>query len=159
VENTKAHTIIVGDLKVKSMAQSTKIPQNMRKGLNRATQNTGSLGRFVHFLTYKAKRVGKRTIEFDERNTSKECYVCGKLHDMPIWKRIMNCDCGNVITRDKNSCVVLMKRYLSQNAKWTGYQEFLDNLRYTAKGKTRVPSPKFGYGSEDSQEAPSVRVG
>ncbi len=159
VENTKARTIIVGDLKVKSMAQATKIPKHMRKGLNRATQNTGSLGRFVHFLTYKAKRVGKSAIEFDERNTSKECCVCGKLHDMPIWKRIMNCDCGNVLARDKNSCVVLMKRYLSQNAKWTGYQEFLDNLRYTAKGKTRVPSPKFEYGLEDSQEAPSLRVG
>ncbi|MCK5587821.1 MAG: hypothetical protein KAI34_03750, partial [Candidatus Lokiarchaeota archaeon] len=73
--------------------------------------------------------------------------------------RVMNCECGNVIARDKNSCVVLMKRYLSQNAKWTGYQAFLDNLRHTAKGKTKVPSPMCGYGLEDSQEAPSERVG
>ncbi|MCK5588663.1 MAG: transposase, partial [Candidatus Lokiarchaeota archaeon] len=98
-------------------------------------------------------------IEFDERNTTRECYVCGKLHDMPMWKRIMKCECGNIIGRDKNSCVVLMKRYLSQNARWTGYEEFLRNLRHTAKGKTKVPSPIFGYGSEDSQEAPAVRVG
>ena len=159
VENTKANTIIVGELDVKSMAQSKNVPKHMSKGLNRGTQNTGSMGRFVQFLTHKSKRVGKRLIEFDERNTSRECYVCGKLHYMPIWKRVMICDCGNVIARDKNSCVVLMKRYLSQNAKWTGYQEFLDNLRHTAKGKTKVPSPICGYGSEDSQEAPSVRVG
>jgi putative transposase len=158
VENTKANTIIVGDLEVKKMAQSTKVPKTVRKGLNRATQNTGTMGRFVHFLTYKSKRVGKRIIELDERNTSRECFVCGKFHDMPIWKRTMTCECGNVIARDKNSCVVLMKRYLSQNAKWTGYQAFLDNLRHTAKGKTKVSSPIFGYGSEDSQEAPSVRV-
>ena len=159
VNNTKANTLIVGDLEVKVMAQSTKVPNFMKSGLNRATQNTGTLGRFVQFLTYKSKRVGKRLIEFDERNTSRECYVCGKLHYMPVWQRVMRCECGNVIARDKNSCVVLMKRYLSQNAKWTGYQTFLDNLRHTAKGKTKVPSPNFGYGSEDSQEAPSVRIG
>ena len=159
VNNTKANTLIVGELAVKAMAQSTKVPNSMRSGLNRATQNTGTLGRFVQFLTYKSKRVGKRLIEFDERNTSRECYVCGKLHYMPIWQRVMNCECGNVIARDKNSCVVLMKRYLSQNAKWTGYQAFLDNLRHTAKGKTKVPSPIRGYGLEDSQEAPSVRAG
>ncbi|MFX1518814.1 MAG: RNA-guided endonuclease InsQ/TnpB family protein [Promethearchaeota archaeon] len=159
VSNTKANTIIVGALTVKAMAQSTKVPKYMRSGLNRATQNTGTLGRFVQFLTYKSQRVGKRLIEFDERNSSRECYVCGKLHDMPIWQRVMKCECGNVIARDKNSCVVIMKRYLSQNAKWTGYQAFLDNLRHTAKGKTKVPSPSYGYGSEDSQEAPAVRVG
>ncbi len=159
VNNTKANTLIVGELQVKAMAQSTKVPNFMRSGLNRATQSTGTLGRFVQFLTYKSKRVGKRLIEFDERNTSRECYMCGKLHYMPLWERVMNCECGNVIARDKNSCVVLMKRFLSQNAKWTGYQVFLDNLRHTAKGKTKVPSPIRGYGSEDSQEAPSVRVG
>jgi len=158
VENTKANTLIVGELAVKTMAQSTNVPNCMKSGLNRTTQSTGTLGRFVQFLTYKSNRVGKRLIEFDERNTSRECYVCGKLHYMPLWKRVMKCECGNVIARDKNSCVVLMKRYLSQNAKWTGYQAFLDNLRYTAKGKTKVPSPMSGYGSEDSQEVPSVRV-
>ncbi|WP_287583008.1 transposase [Candidatus Borrarchaeum sp.] len=158
VENTRANTIIVGDLNVKGMAQSRKVPTHIRKGLHRATQNTGSLGRFVQFLTYKSNRVGKRLIEFDERNSSRECYMCGKLHEMPIWQRVMICECGNVIARDKNSCVVIMKRYLSQNAKWTGYQDFLDNLRHTANGKTKVPSPIIGHGSEDSQEAPSVRV-
>jgi putative transposase len=159
VNNTKANTLIVGELEVKAMAQSTKVPNYMRAGLNRATQNTGTLGRFVQFLTYKSKRVGKRVIEFDERNSSQECYMCGKLHYMPIWQRVMICECGNVIARDKNSCVVIMKRYLSQNAKWTGYQAFLDKLRHTANGKTKVPSPSDGHGSEDSQEAPSVRVG
>jgi putative transposase len=143
VENTRANTIIVGELEVKHMAQSKKVPKPMRQGLNRATQNSGALGRFVQFLTYKSRRVGKRTIEFDERNSTKECWVCGKLHFMPIWQRVMNCDCGNVIERDKNSCVVLMKRYLSQNAKWTGYRAFLDKLRHTAKCKTKV-SPAVG---------------
>jgi hypothetical protein len=78
---------------------------------------------------------------------------------MPILQRVMRGECGNVIARDKNSCVVIMKRYLSQNATWTGYQDFFDNLRHTAKGKTKVPSPICGHGSEDSQEISSVRVG
>ncbi|MFX1351218.1 MAG: zinc ribbon domain-containing protein [Promethearchaeota archaeon] len=113
------------------------------------------MGRFVHFLTYKSKRVGKRTIGIDERNSTKECYICGAIHDMRLWNRIMDCDCGNVIDRDKNGAINIMKRYLSQNALGTGYQEFLGNLRQTAKRKTKVSH----MGWEDSQEAPSVRVG
>jgi len=141
VDNTRANTLIVGQLEIKHMAQSNTVPTSMRAGLKRATHNSGALGQFVQFLTYKSRRVGKRTIEFDERNSTKECWVYGKLHPMPIWKRIMSCDCGNVIARDKNSAIILMKRYLSQNAKWTGYREFLDNLRHTAKCKTKVSPP------------------
>ncbi|MFX0096679.1 MAG: hypothetical protein ACFE7E_02855 [Candidatus Hodarchaeota archaeon] len=73
---------------------------------------------------------------------------------MKLWNRIMDCDCGNMIDRDKNSAVNIMKRYLSQNALWTGYQEFLGNLRQTAKRKTKVSH----MGWEDSQEALPVKV-
>jgi putative transposase len=127
VENTKANTIIVGDLNVKAMAQSAQ----SFSGLNRSTQNNGYLGRFVRFLTYKAELAGKKVIEIDESHTSKECYVCGKIHDMPLWVRVMCCDCGNVIDRDKNSSVDIMLRFLSQNALWTGYRKFCGNLRKT----------------------------
>lgn len=127
IDNTKANTIIVGDLDVKEMAQSKKVT----KGLNRSTQNNGYLSQFVGFLTYKAALAGKKVIEIDERYTSKTCYVCGKRHDMPLWKRTMECDCGNVLDRDRNSSINIMLRFLSQNAKWTGYQQFADNLRQT----------------------------
>nr|WP_231585701.1 MULTISPECIES: transposase [unclassified Methanosarcina] len=43
----------------------------------------------------------------------------------------MKCDCGNVIDRDRNSAINIMKRFLSQNALWTGYQSFSDNLQQT----------------------------
>ena len=133
VDNTKANTIIVGDLDVKEMAQSrtTKLSKKAKKSLNRSTQNTGYLSQFVGFLTYKAALIGKKVIEIDERYTSKKCYVCGKKHDMPIWKRTMECDCGNMIDRDRNSAIFIMLRFLSQNAMWTGYQQFVDNLRQT----------------------------
>ncbi len=140
IDNTRANTIIIGDLNVKSMAQSEKT----NKGLNRSTQNQGYLSRFAGFLTYKATLVGKKVIEISERGTSKTCYVCGKEHDMPIWERTMVCDiCGNNIDRDRNSSINIMYRFLSQNALWTGYQQFAGNLRQTGLpiGNALVGSP------------------
>ena len=125
ISNTKANTIIVGDLSVKKMAK-TKM-----KGLNRSLQNTGSISRFIGFLTYKAELVGKRIIEINERNTTKTCCQCGKKKDMALFVRVYECDCGNVIDRDKNSAVNIMSRFLSQNALWQGYRQFADNLRQT----------------------------
>jgi len=131
IENTRANTIIVGDLNVKSMAQSKKVTGKRKRSQNRSTQNQGYLSRFIEFLTYKAELAGKRAIRIDEAYTSKECCVCGKRHEMPLWERTMKCDCGNVIDRDRNSAINIMKRFLSQNALWTGYQRFSDNLRQT----------------------------
>ena len=135
VENTKANTIIVGDLDIKQMAQP-KIKDGKKqkktkkaRSLNRSTQNQGYLGRFTQFLTYKAELIGKRVIRIDEKDTSKACCCCGKKHNMPTSVRVMSCDCGNVIDRDRNSAINIMERYLSQNALWTSYQQFVGNLR------------------------------
>jgi putative transposase len=151
VENTKANTIIVGDLSIKEMAQpkikdGIKEKKTKRKrSQNRSTQNQGYMGRFVEFLTYKAELIGKRVIRIDERNTSKECYVCGEIHDMPLSERIMICDCGNNIDRDRNSAINIMKRFLSQNALWTGYQQFVGNLRqYRLLDGTEAPRVETG---------------
>lgn len=110
VDNTKANTIIVGKLSVKKMSQINKY----EKGLHKSMHNTGNISRFVRFLTYKAKIAGKRVIEINERGTTKTCCVCGKKQNMPLYKRIYRCDCGNAIDRDKNSAVNIMKRFLSQ---------------------------------------------
>lgn len=137
IENTRANTIIVGDLKVKKIAQPKIINGEKQKktkrirSRNRSTQNQGYLSRFIEFLTYKAELRGKRVIRIDESYTSRECYLCGKRHDMPLWKRTMECDCGNVMDRDRNSAINIMVRFLSQNALWTGYLQFVDNLRQT----------------------------
>ena len=136
VDNTRANTLIIGALEVKQMAQSENVPKQMKNGLNRATQNTGTLSRFARFLTYKAQLVGKRVIEIDEEGTTRTCYVCGQVHEMKIWDRTMRCECGNELDRDRNSAVNLMFRFLSQNAKWTGYSQFAGNLRQTG-----LPAP------------------
>jgi putative transposase len=137
VENTKANTIIIGNLEVKKMAQlkiidGKKEKKTKRKrSQNRSSQNQGYMGRFAQFLTYKAERMGKKIIRIDESYTSKMCCGCCKIHDMPTWKRVMICDCGNVMDRDRNSAINIMLKFLSQNAKWTGYRHFADNLRHT----------------------------
>jgi len=136
VDNTRANTIIIGALEVKQMAQSEKVPKPMRNGLNRATQNTGTLSRFAGFLTYKARLAGKKAIEIGEEGTTRTCYVCGRTHEMGIWDRTMRCECGNELNRDRNSAVNLMLRFLSWNAKWTGYSRFAGNLRQTG-----LPAP------------------
>jgi putative transposase len=89
VENTKANTIIVGDLSVQQIAQpkvkdgKKEKKTEQKKGQNRFTQGLENLGRFVQFLTYKANLVGKSVIRIDEKHTTKKCCYCGKLHDMP----------------------------------------------------------------------------
>ena len=134
VDNTKANTIVVGDLSIKKLCKI----HTWQKSLHSSLHNTGCIARFVSFLTYKAKLVGKRVIENSEVNTSKMCYVCGKMHDMPLDKRIMDCDCGNVIDRDENSSINIMVKFLSQNGLWTACQALFDNLRQTVNGKMKV---------------------
>jgi putative transposase len=145
IDNTKANTIIVGKLEVKKLSRKNKY----EKGLHRSMHNTGNISRFVSFLTYKGELVGKRIIENDERGTTKTCCVCGNKQNMPLYKRVYSCDCGNHIDRDKNSAINIMSDFLSQNALWTGYRQFVDNVRQTGLDIS------FKY----SQEAPSERVG
>jgi putative transposase len=99
-----------------------------KKGQNRSTQGLGNLGRFIQFLTYKAKLVGKSVIILIKTTTKKYCY-CRKLYDRPSWNRVMIYDCGNNIYRDRNNSINIMLRFLTQNALWTGYQQLVDNLQ------------------------------
>jgi len=154
LQNTKANTIIVGDLSPKQMVQKGRKNGKMgryQKSINRGVHNTGHLGRFVELLTYKAQLLGKRVITIDERNTSKTCAVCGhQKKSMPLFERVYHCEvCGIVRDRDQNSAINIMMRFLSQHALWMGYQSFLkriDNLRYTVNGKTKVSLHLVGEG-------------
>ena len=127
VDNTKANTIIVGDLSVKQMCKINKYEKTLHTSLH----STGIIGRFVSILTYKCELKGKKVVKRNERKTSKTCCCCGKEHYMPLSKRVMVCDCGNVIDRDQNSSINIMSEFLIANAKWTGLSEFQTNLRNT----------------------------
>ncbi|MFX0065818.1 MAG: zinc ribbon domain-containing protein [Candidatus Hermodarchaeota archaeon] len=68
------------------MAQekTNTFPSPQTNALHRGVHNTGHLGRFVHLLTYKAQRVGKRVTPIDEGYTSKLCCVCRHTQEMPL---------------------------------------------------------------------------
>ena len=117
VESTKANTIIVGDLSIKQMAKKKKTTKSPRqnktnKTLNHSLQNTGSMGRFVQFLTYKARKIGKRLIKIDESYTTQVCCSCGLKKKRSLSERNIFCTCGNQLDRDLNSAVNIMKKYL-----------------------------------------------
>ena len=56
---------------------------------------------------YKAKEM--RYVEQFEP-TSKACCECGKIHDMPLHKRRMVCECGNNKDRDHNAAVNILRK-------------------------------------------------
>lgn len=150
VGNTRANTIIIGELSSKKMAEGDE-----NKGLNRSLQSTGALGRFARLLTYKAKLVGKKVIEVSEKDTTKECCVCGRKEDRPLYERTIRCDCGNEMDRDRNSAVNILDRFLSQERPVDGLLSVEESmLRQTADRKTRVPRPGYRMSCEDSQEVP-----
>jgi putative transposase len=140
VDNTKANTIIVGDLSIKSMCNNNlsterrkngkaKLGKKQEKGLHRSQHNTGYISRFVSFLTYKSEIKGKRVIEKDEMNTSKRCSLCGKYKDdLKLGDREYICDCGNKIDRDKNSTINQMCLFLSQKCFVDKLPIFIGNL-------------------------------
>ena len=140
VENTRANTLIIGDLQVKQMARKRASTGNLRldqaaRTLNYSVQNTGFLGRFAEFLTYKAKRVGKRVTRIDEAYSTQTCCICGKIQKRPLSERQIQCDCGTQLGRDQNAAVNIMIRFLSQQPPVNGepLQGFLNGLhRQTA---------------------------
>jgi putative transposase len=159
VKNTRANTLIIGDLAVKTMAQKnhpTSSPQRDQaiRTLNHSLQNTGFLGRFAEFLTYKARKVGKRVVRIAEAYTTKTCCVCGRVRDRKLSERRIHCDCGNPLDRDQNAAVNIMVRFLSPQPPVNGepLQAFLNGLhRHTAL--PQIPQVA------DSMKAPAVMQG
>jgi len=150
IDNTRANTLIVGDLSVKQMVKKNK----HQKALHTSLHNTGIIGRFIGLLTYKAKLCGKRVGVISEQDTSKTCCACGNKKDrMPLYQRTYHCEiCGNTVDRDVNSSVNIMLRFLSTNALWTRHQQFVDNLRQTGMEYAERPTSIY------SKEAPSSTV-
>jgi putative transposase len=114
IDNTKANTIIIGDLNPKNMSQKRKGDNKIKRSLHRSTFNSGVISRFTRFLTYKAEKVGKKVIRISEKRTTKRCCYCGKKEHRWLSERVINCDkCGLVIDRDINASVNIMQRFLA----------------------------------------------
>ncbi len=156
VENTRANTFIVGALDIKAMSRKKRPACKLRqtranRTLHYSLQNTGFMGRFVEFLTYKARKVGKRVTRIDEAYTTKSCCVCGKVQNRALSERYIQCNCGTPFDRDQNAAVNIMVRFLLQQPPVNGepLQDFLHGLhRHTAL--SHIPR------GVDSMEAPAV---
>jgi putative transposase len=95
--------IYVEDLNVKGMMQNRK--------LSKAVADVG-IFELNRQIDYKSKWQGKTVIKIDRWfPSSKTCSSCGQLHDMPLKKRVMSCDCGLELDRDHNAAI---------NIKWAG---------------------------------------
>lgn len=90
--SSKYDTIFIEDLNVKQMSEG------IITGLNRELRNA-SISSFLDKLKYKTKLV----IEVRPKNTSKTCNNCGRMHNMPLYKRTYICECGHKEDRDVNA--------------------------------------------------------
>jgi len=96
---TKYHIIGIEDLDVKGMARNKRLARSiLDMGWREARRQT----------EYKAEVTGSEVIVADRFYPSTQtCCICGQIHDMPLEKRMMVCDCGNTMDRDENAATNL----------------------------------------------------
>ena len=89
--------IVIEDLNVAGMKKNRKLSKSL---------SDAAFGEFRRQLSYKVKWNDKHV---EVINTffpsSKMCCKCGTIHDMPLKKRAMDCDCGNKMNRDLNAAI------------------------------------------------------
>jgi putative transposase len=104
IKNSKV--LCVENLNIKQMM--------MQKHYNAKNIADSSWGKFLQFLTYKAESAGCKLIKVDPRNTTKCCSKCGGIQNMPLYKRIYECNnCGLSIDRDYNSAINIYRLGMS----------------------------------------------
>ena len=90
-----ADVIVLEDLNVSGMMKNRR--------LSKAVADVGMF-ELRRQITYKAAWHGKQVVVVDRFFPStKTCSGCGQLHDMPLSKRRMQCDCGLDMDRDENA--------------------------------------------------------
>jgi len=106
--------IYVEDLEVKRMVENNH-NRTLRKHILHS-----NFYLFIHHLSYKASRAGRRVVRVDPRNTSKTCAWCGHVEEnLTLANRVFVCTkCGWTVDRDYNSSL---------------------NIRYAGWGLPRAP--------------------
>lgn len=99
--------LILGDIKTKKLKDSN----TTNKGLNKSTQNEGTLSRFKGFLKYKAKESSLEVSLVNEAYTSQEnCLTGARNLSSDLGHRSVQVSEGLVIDRDLNSAINISKR-------------------------------------------------
>ena len=111
------------------------------KTMKRSMLNQEELGKFRKILKWVAEKEGKYFIEVNEKNTTKECCICGDMEKKEPNMREFTCkNCGTKLKRDINSAVNIGKKagyYLTVEQYKEYWSEFLYQgiLRYGRKVK------------------------
>lgn len=72
-------------------------------------------------LEYKTAMTGSQLVIVDRYfPSSKMCSGCGQIHDMPLNKRLMVCDCGLTLDRDLNAAINLRNYAVSSTVSACG---------------------------------------
>ncbi len=96
--------VCLEDLNVRGMLKNGKLSRPI------ADAGFGTLRRMIE---YKAERRGTVVAIIGRfEPTSRTCCECGQIHDMPLDKRTMECDCGHVMDRDLNAARNILARGL-----------------------------------------------
>ena len=110
------------------------------------------------FTEYKAEWAGKIVDFVVAKDSTKECSKCGKINYIPVWKRVMECSCGNIEDRDIDASFVIRDRS-------TIYQDLKKKVLEKIGKVKNVFTPGIGGGACLSslnrdvmmQEAPAFR--
>lgn len=123
----KIGTLIVGDI------QTKKLPKGKRStaGLNKSTQNQGTLSRFKTFLDYKARNAGLGFHLVDESYTSQlNCLTGIKTLSSELSIREVELRPGLIVDRDLNAATNIAKRHMgSWFAQTENFADFLQGFR------------------------------
>ncbi|BBL77420.1 RNA-guided endonuclease InsQ/TnpB family protein [Methylomagnum ishizawai] len=117
-------TIVIEDLNVRGMVRN--------RSLARAVSDAG-FGTLRAAIEYKAALRDVTVVVADRWfPSSRTCSGCGQLHDMPLSRRTMECDCGLSLDRDLNA---------ARNLEQYGRRTLLGDLKRTQEtGQTGSPA-------------------
>ena len=120
-------TIFYGDIKTKKLTKS-KVASS---GLNKATQNRGTLGRTKSFLQYKAGLNGIDFVLTNEAYTSKtNCYTGEQYPGMHLGTRVVQIDGDVWLDRDINAAINIARRNLGS---WLPQLEWISGISMTER--------------------------
>jgi putative transposase len=109
---TEYSLIGIEDLNVKGMVKNRK--------LSRAISDQG-FGKLRIMMEYKAAMTGAYVVIVDRWfPSSKTCHACGQIHELKLSDRVLNCDCGMIIDRDRNAAINLKNYAVSSTVSACG---------------------------------------
>lgn len=98
---TTFETVKIEDLAVSNLIKNAKLAFHIADA---------SWGEIRRQLEYKCSMTGAKLVVVDRYYpSSKTCSGCGSIHNMPLGKSVLSCECGLCIDRDLNAAINIAK--------------------------------------------------